>query len=542
MAKLSVGVSLQGSSSSISPQLTSSKTLEIGAAEKDASINPQVAVEAAVPAPSSTGAMTPPLDGSLVVSQSPILQPKAQISSDSSIPETTPSAKAPSYAERFKSSLRNLRKISSPTFEEDGTPVVQAPASVLLQTASMWKGHIVAQFHGLIPPPGKIFSDLNPAWGKHGNIVIRTMTETSCLILIPCASTREWVLQIGYWQAGNVAFSVYPWSEEGLMELSELETAPTWAVLKNVPPQMYSLDGISVIASAIGEPLHTEKSKLDPFHFGDTKVKVEICLDSSPPSVIVVRDNQGNSVRVNVVYPRLPPKCCNCGRFGHLLNRCPHPLMRKPLGKAASKPFVAAGVAIKETKISLASVEENMISAEMVAAITSLPQVPSRGTMPSTGSQRPIRSSRSRSRSRARGKSVPRDVVLVKAKEECTVLVSAKEIVHIKEDGVAATVPPEEVDKGIKPQGLVGSEQASRTPVDDGFVEVRRKGSTNFKAVKSHTKRYAAKAAAGNSASYVRESHPGPTYPIDKKRSGSLKGTISSNPTQGMSLGRNTNL
>lgn len=57
--------------------------------------------------------------------------------------------------------------------------------------------------------------------------------------------------------------------------MTELTTAPTWDVLKNVPPQMYSLDGISVIASAIGEPLHTEKSLLDPYHFGDTKVKVE---------------------------------------------------------------------------------------------------------------------------------------------------------------------------------------------------------------------------------------------------------------------------
>ena len=40
--------------------------------------------------------------------------------------------------------------------------MVVAPASVLLKTAEMWKGHIVAQFHSLCPPPGKIFNDLNP--------------------------------------------------------------------------------------------------------------------------------------------------------------------------------------------------------------------------------------------------------------------------------------------------------------------------------------------------------------------------------------------
>ncbi|ESQ29077.1 hypothetical protein EUTSA_v10023978mg, partial [Eutrema salsugineum] len=120
-----------------------------------------------------------------------------------------------------------------------------------------------------------------------------------------------------------------PWSASGSLDLPELVSAPTWAILKDVPPMMYSLDGISCIASAIGEPLHTEKSRLDSINIGETKVKVEIMLDSSPPSEIIVRDLEGNSARVSVTYPRLPPKCSNCCKFGHLLNRCPWPLQRR---------------------------------------------------------------------------------------------------------------------------------------------------------------------------------------------------------------------
>lgn len=334
-------------------------------------------------------------------------QSEFQVKNTSSIPAAIPSVSAPSYAERFKSSLRNLRKISAPTYQEDGVPVVQAPASVLLQTANMWKGHIVAQFHGLIPPPSKIYADLNPAWGKSGNITIRTVNDTSCLIFIPCVSTREWVLQIGYWQAGNCAFSVYPWSPEGSLEIPELTTTPTWAVLKNVPPQMYSLDGISVITSAFGEPLHTEKSRLDPFHFGDTKVKVEICLESSPPTTIVVRDTEGNTARVSVSYPRLPPKCCNCGRFGHLLNRCPKPLMKKAFGKNTHSHIVPSGESIANTKLSLAPESTNTLSPEMVAAVESLPQIPSKFNIPPIKPQLPERRGRSRSRSKGRGITAP---------------------------------------------------------------------------------------------------------------------------------------
>lgn len=126
------------------------------------------------------------------------------------IPAAIPAAKVPSYAERFKSSLRNLRKISNPSFLEDGTPVVQAPESVLLQTSELWKDHVVAHFHGRRPSATKILADLNPVWGKFGNITVRTVSDTCVLIFIPSVQTREWVLQVGYWQADRCAFSVYP--------------------------------------------------------------------------------------------------------------------------------------------------------------------------------------------------------------------------------------------------------------------------------------------------------------------------------------------
>ena len=99
--------------------------------------------------------------------------------------------------------------------------------------------------------------------------------------------------------------------------------------MKGIPPQLKSLDGISIIAYRISQPIHMEKSMLYPFHFGDTKVKVEITLDVQPSSTVIVRDSLGYSVKVDVVYPRFPPQCCNCEKFGHLLNYCPEPLLKK---------------------------------------------------------------------------------------------------------------------------------------------------------------------------------------------------------------------
>ncbi|AED93887.1 Zinc knuckle (CCHC-type) family protein [Arabidopsis thaliana] len=167
------------------------------------------------------------------------------------------------------------------TFLEDGTPMVVAPASVLLKTAEM------------------------SLWEHYGSSVL---------------------------EDGGVdfhSFSKYSPMGESPLEPQELQTAQTWAILKNVPPQLYSLEGISVIASGIGEPLHTEKSRLGPVNIGRTKVKVVTNLGTPLPDSIVVRDVQGNTARVAVTYPRPPPKCLNCGRYGHLLSRCSKPLMKK---------------------------------------------------------------------------------------------------------------------------------------------------------------------------------------------------------------------
>lgn len=258
--------------------------------------------------------------------------------------------------------------------------MVLAPPSVTLQ--SSWKDHIVAKFHGRIPDQRKIFADLNPVWGKFGNITIRSHSENTCLIYVPCVSTREWILQVGYWQVSNCALTVFPWTSEALWEEFELTSAPTWAVLKSVPLQLYSLHGISVIASAIGEPLHTEKSRLEPYHSGDTKVKIEIILDASPPKAVIVRDSQGFSVTVNVDYPRLPPKCCNCEKFGHLLNCCPLPLSKLLLSKGADKEALASqeketqmrpGSTIAQVDIKDTSLEEALEPQSEVRMETQIP-------------------------------------------------------------------------------------------------------------------------------------------------------------------------
>lgn len=202
--------------------------------------------------------------------------------------------------------LRNLKKIASPSFSDDGTPTMQAPDFVLLLSSDVWKDHLVAHFHGLPPSPAKIFVDLNPIWGTHGRISARRYADQSCLIFIPSEASRKWVLDVGFWQSGNCAFTVTEWSTSVNLASIKLDYAPLWVILKNVPTQLYSLEGLSVIAFGLGVPLYTERAHLTPNRFGIARVKVVMKLNQKFPSAVRVRDKLGNSVTIQADYPHIP--------------------------------------------------------------------------------------------------------------------------------------------------------------------------------------------------------------------------------------------
>ncbi|RID51004.1 hypothetical protein BRARA_H01697, partial [Brassica rapa] len=221
----------------------------------------------------------------------------------------SPAVTAPAlWVSKLKASTHNLKKLASPTFAADGTPVVRAPESVIFKSSNLWKDYIVAQFHGTPPSPTKIFSDLNPIWGKHGRIKVKQQSHDVCFILIP--------------------FS--PWSPNMNLSPMKLEYAPVWVLFRNVPPELWSLEGFSTFATGVGFPVQSEFPNLKPYTNGVVKLKVIIKLEAKRQPSVKVVDKMGNSAIIYAEYLKLPPKCSLCSEFGHLNLRCPQLIAKKP--------------------------------------------------------------------------------------------------------------------------------------------------------------------------------------------------------------------
>ncbi|KAJ4906980.1 DUF4283 domain-containing protein [Raphanus sativus] len=239
-----------------------------------------------------------------------------------------PSPSSALWVSKLQSSPHNLKKMASPTFSADGTPIVKAPESVLLRSAQIWKDHIVAQFHGEPPSPAKVFNDLNPIWGKNGRIKVKQHSKGVYMIYIPCELTRRWVLDVAFWHSGNCSFTVLQWKPNLVLTKMKLEFAPVWILFKNIPPELWSFEGFSSFASGVGFPVQSEFPQLKPYSNGVIKLKVVIKLEGKKSRCVKVVDKLGNSVTIQVDYLKLPPKCGICSEFGHLALRCPNPAQR----------------------------------------------------------------------------------------------------------------------------------------------------------------------------------------------------------------------
>ncbi|KAL0795851.1 hypothetical protein Bca101_067228 [Brassica carinata] len=261
----------------------------------------------------------------------PELIPAAENPVPAKIPEIIPTPVLPQWVSKLKVSHKNLSKVGTPSVSEDGIPTVQVPDTITLSPNRFWKDYVVALFHGNPPSAAKVFADLNPIWGKQGKIIVKQYSTRVYFIYIPCEVTRNLVVEVGYWQSENCAFSALLWEPNLNLVPSRLVRAPIWVLCRNIPKDLWSFEGFSTIATGLGGPIHSEFPVLKPYSNGVTKLKVDIDLEGPRPKAVRVRDKLGNSVLVAVEFLKPPPKCNLCQEFGHLPLRCPNPPPPSPV-------------------------------------------------------------------------------------------------------------------------------------------------------------------------------------------------------------------
>ncbi|KAK4383216.1 hypothetical protein Sango_2797800 [Sesamum angolense] len=110
-------------------------------------------------------------------------------------------------------------------------------------------------------------------------------------------------------------------------------------IIKHLPTEYWTDEGLSGVASSIGQPLYTDAVTKQCSRFDYARVCVMLDYNSVLPKHLVImspfmRDGKEVACRVDIEYEWLPQRCKECKSLGHTATVCPElkrKILRKPV-------------------------------------------------------------------------------------------------------------------------------------------------------------------------------------------------------------------
>ncbi|KAL0812992.1 hypothetical protein Bca101_069435 [Brassica carinata] len=237
-----------------------------------------------------------------------------------------PSPPDKTYAGKAKIGTdRSLKRLASVAFSPVGIPQVRIPDEVFNRGAEAHKDFVLGVFTGKTPSYSQIQSVLSHIWGKGTKLVIHLRPQShSMLVKIPNEYIRQKVVEQEIWHIGTSMFYVAQWSAQLAITPPTMDSIPLWAHVRGVPFDLYSREGLSLVAGNIGDPVEADEFTIRMVNLDVAHVKVRANCSKPLPSVAELIRSDGSVISVSVTYPWVPPTCPCCNRLGHLEKRCPN--------------------------------------------------------------------------------------------------------------------------------------------------------------------------------------------------------------------------
>ncbi|KAF9611983.1 hypothetical protein IFM89_037266 [Coptis chinensis] len=130
------------------------------------------------------------------------------------------------------------------------------------------------------------------------------------------------VMELGpIYMAGN-CFIVTPWSQDVEKRRKTIKDIPIWVNLYDVPKELWSDEGLGVVASRLGKPLLMDEATASKRRISFARVCIKVEISSELPLSFEIEMGKGDNRTVRVEYSWVPKKCDNCKAFGHLIDKC----------------------------------------------------------------------------------------------------------------------------------------------------------------------------------------------------------------------------
>ena len=278
-------------------------------------------------------------------------------------------------------------KFVQPVLHE-GRPKVVTAAEIAVEGAKQWSSTMVGCFVG----GSLLFSAVNniarKIWSSEGLADVLTIEKGFFLFRFATEVGMTNIVEKGPWLFAGRYMVLRKWSPGLPLSKANLSRIPVWAKFHNVPIELWTEEGLSHIASAVGLPLYADASIEACSRVSFARICVEV--DASVPlvdefDVEVLQENSTSSlVTVSVSYQWRPLVSEVCKVFGHATSSCKPPTHNSSsvsLVQAMEAPIQLAQVGQVEEHWHL--VERRKRTSPSRRTNTS---IPSNSTNPSTSS------------------------------------------------------------------------------------------------------------------------------------------------------------
>ncbi|KAF5199868.1 Rna exonuclease [Thalictrum thalictroides] len=132
------------------------------------------------------------------------------------------------------------------------------------------------------------------------------------------------VVEMGSFHVASQLCIIRPWKLFLEDEVREMKTIPIWVILKQFPLELWDNEGFSMVCSAIGVPLFTNKLTEERRRTSYVRVCVEVDVNYKYPKEINVVLDRSREIKIACEYNWRPPQCSHCKVFRHNEVKCFH--------------------------------------------------------------------------------------------------------------------------------------------------------------------------------------------------------------------------
>ncbi|KAG5548392.1 hypothetical protein RHGRI_013920 [Rhododendron griersonianum] len=195
--------------------------------------------------------------------------------------------------------------------------VVQPPEEVVTLGTEKWKDCVVGYFIDRRLPFKTVKDIAERIWAKFGLTDVLSNDEGFFFFQFDKVGAFREVIEACPWHFGGRLLVLQQWHPHMCLQKELVSKIPIWVQLYNVPLELWTAQGLSYVASAIGRPLYADRMTETCKRLNYAKVCVEVDVDSELLDSFDVVLANGDTFTIKAWYPWKPLKCDKCKVFGH---------------------------------------------------------------------------------------------------------------------------------------------------------------------------------------------------------------------------------